>query len=168
MTSMLTYPPQCMSSGLKNLQSAARAASRLERYRNAAAADRHGSGSDSGVSGIGLTPVDELDPNAQYSSPSISPSANQSFASNAQQQAAYVQQQQQLAAMQATHYRGSSFADMTAMYAAYASHPTYTSSASSSASNLAHPYVSRDGRGSSQGSSPYMDETMDARAAGRI
>lgn len=161
-----------MSSGLKNLQSAARAASRLERYRNAAAAERHGSASDSGVSGIDLTPVDELDPNTQYSSPSISPgAANAAYTSSAQQQAAYVQQQQQqqqLAAMQATHYRGSTYADMTAIYAAYANHPTYSSSASSSASNLAHPYVSRGGRGSSQSSSPYMEETIDAHGARRV
>lgn len=55
---------KCMSSGLKNLQSAARAASRRERLESGQAI---GYDDDSGVDGIGLTPVDDLD--TSYSSP---------------------------------------------------------------------------------------------------
>jgi hypothetical protein len=54
-----------MSNGLKNLQSAARAASRRERLESGQ--PMQGYDDDSGISGIGLTPVDELD--ASYSSP---------------------------------------------------------------------------------------------------
>jgi hypothetical protein len=63
-----------MSNGLKNLQSASRAASRNERLRTqgAAGGPLTGYDDDSGISGIGLTPVDELD--ASYSSPSTSSS----------------------------------------------------------------------------------------------
>lgn len=57
-----------MSNGLKNLQSAARAASRHDRLTSqSAGGPLSGYDDDSGISGIGLTPVDELD--ASYSSP---------------------------------------------------------------------------------------------------
>ncbi|KAM4055893.1 MYB-like protein [Hirsutella rhossiliensis] len=56
---------KCMSNGLKNLQSAARAASRRNRLETSSHVT--GYDDDSGISGIGLTPVDELD--ASYSSP---------------------------------------------------------------------------------------------------
>ncbi|TQV98435.1 myb family transcription factor [Cordyceps javanica] len=55
----------CLSSGLKNLQGVARAANRRQRFdanaiaAAAAAAAAAGYDDDSGVSGIGLTPVDE-------------------------------------------------------------------------------------------------------------
>lgn len=74
-----------MSNGLKNLQSAARTAARQERIRNgqgiqgtSGASDPHLSGydDDSGISGIGLTPVDELD--ASYSSPETTASRGSS------------------------------------------------------------------------------------------
>lgn len=62
-----------MSNGLKNLQSAARAASRHDRLQSQSAAGGpqiSGYDDDSGISGIALTPVDELD--ASYSSPETS------------------------------------------------------------------------------------------------
>ncbi|RYP40022.1 hypothetical protein DL768_010674 [Monosporascus sp. mg162] len=63
----------CMNNGLKNLQSAARSASRRERLE--AGHPMHGYDDDSGISGIGLTPVDDhLD--ASYSSPETSASSN--------------------------------------------------------------------------------------------
>ncbi|KAM3529366.1 hypothetical protein MY4038_005418 [Beauveria bassiana] len=55
----------CLSSGLKNLQGVAKAANRRQRYdanamaAAAAAAAAAGYDDDSGISGIGLTPVDE-------------------------------------------------------------------------------------------------------------
>ncbi|TQS31438.1 hypothetical protein Golomagni_08282, partial [Golovinomyces magnicellulatus] len=57
---------KCMSKGLKNIQSAARAASRRERYEQSDLHRNAGYDDDSGVSGIGLTPAEEAD---QYSSP---------------------------------------------------------------------------------------------------
>lgn len=54
-----------MSNGLKNLQSAARAGARRERMESGQS--MQGYDDDSGISGLGLTPVDDLD--ASYSSP---------------------------------------------------------------------------------------------------
>ncbi|CAG7563327.1 unnamed protein product [Fusarium equiseti] len=71
---------KCMSNGLKNLQSAARAAARRDRLESGALS---GYDDDSGISGMGLTPVDDID--ASYSSPETSassivgPSVNTSF-----------------------------------------------------------------------------------------
>ncbi|KAF4120409.1 SANT protein [Geosmithia morbida] len=71
---------KCLSNGLKNIQSASRAATRLERLHSQSAAAAAGGGpltgydDDSGISGIGLTPVDELD--ASYSSPVTSISSS--------------------------------------------------------------------------------------------
>ncbi|RCI13496.1 hypothetical protein L249_5595 [Ophiocordyceps polyrhachis-furcata BCC 54312] len=64
---------KCMSNGLKNLQSAARAASRRDRLETSS---HHvpGYDDDSGISGIALTPVDELD--ASYNSSPETSSAN--------------------------------------------------------------------------------------------
>ncbi|KAI1499003.1 hypothetical protein F5X99DRAFT_411474 [Biscogniauxia marginata] len=61
---------KCMNNGLKNLQSAARSAARRERLESGHPI--HGYDDDSGISGIGLTPVDDLD--ASYSSPETSSS----------------------------------------------------------------------------------------------
>lgn len=70
---------KCMNQGLKNVQNAARAGARRERLESGQLS--HGYDDDSGISGIGLTPVDDLD--ASYSSPeastSSSHSANNSF-----------------------------------------------------------------------------------------
>lgn len=63
-----------MSNGLKNLQSASRSASRRDRMEGGASIT--GYDDDSGISGIGLTPVDEIDPS--FSSPDHSPSGSSS------------------------------------------------------------------------------------------
>ena len=68
-----------MNNGLKNLQSAARSASRRERLETSGH-PMHGYDDDSGISGIGLTPVDDqLD--ASYSSPASSGGSHHSSAS---------------------------------------------------------------------------------------
>ncbi|KJZ75283.1 hypothetical protein HIM_05209 [Hirsutella minnesotensis 3608] len=69
---------KCMSNGLKNLQSAARAASRRDRLETSSHVT--GYDDDSGISGIGLTPVDELD--ASYSSPELGSSGPSSYSSS--------------------------------------------------------------------------------------
>ena len=71
-----------MNNGLKNLQSAARSASRRERLETGhPSMQQHGYDDDSGISGIGvLTPVDDqLD--ASYSSPETSASSNSGHSS---------------------------------------------------------------------------------------
>ncbi|EEY20994.1 conserved hypothetical protein [Verticillium alfalfae VaMs.102] len=65
----------CMSNGLKNLQSAARSAAGRERLESGQPLPP-GYDDDSGISGIGLTPVDELDPS--YSSPETASSGGHS------------------------------------------------------------------------------------------
>ncbi|CAH0000157.1 unnamed protein product [Clonostachys byssicola] len=69
---------KCMSSGIKNLQSAARAATRNERLSQnhlASGQPLTGYDDDSGISGIGLTPIDQID--ASYNSPeTTSPSSD--------------------------------------------------------------------------------------------
>ncbi|KLU83919.1 hypothetical protein MAPG_02968 [Magnaporthiopsis poae ATCC 64411] len=68
---------KCMSNGIKNLQSAARHAARRERVDGA-----HGMyDDDSGVSGIGMTPIDEHD--LPFSSPSSAGSGPGSTGSSA-------------------------------------------------------------------------------------
>jgi hypothetical protein len=137
-----------MSKGLKNLQSAARAASRRGRIETdaavaaaAAAAGNTGYDDDSGVSGIGLTPVDEFD---QYSSPAPSPSTinvAHSFASTATQPVYHHQMQAQQTHL---HPNVNNFA-LTAPYSGqYVGQHAYSSSISSDGS-LQHPFVSRRG-----------------------
>ncbi|KAI0599102.1 hypothetical protein F4775DRAFT_139466 [Biscogniauxia sp. FL1348] len=65
---------KCMNNGLKNLQSAARSAARRERLESGHPI--HGYDDDSGISGIGLTPIDDLD--ASYSSPETASSSSHS------------------------------------------------------------------------------------------
>ncbi|KAK9420536.1 putative Myb-like domain-containing protein [Seiridium unicorne] len=65
---------KCMNSGLKNIQNAARAGARRERAESGQSF--HGYDDDSGISGIGLTPVDDLD--ASYSSPETATSSSHS------------------------------------------------------------------------------------------
>ncbi|KAI4862696.1 hypothetical protein F4820DRAFT_14077 [Hypoxylon rubiginosum] len=69
---------KCMNNGLKNLQSAARSAARRERLESGHPI--HGYDDDSGISGIGLTPVDDLD--ASYSSPETTASSSHSGGSH--------------------------------------------------------------------------------------
>ncbi|KAK2691989.1 hypothetical protein QWA68_009010 [Fusarium oxysporum] len=128
---------KCMSNGLKNLQSAARAAARRDRLESGALS---GYDDDSGISGMGLTPVDELD--ASYSSPettasSVVASANTSF--------------QQL---QPHHMAAAVQYSLGAYAPGYGGHG-YSSSVSSQAS-AGHPYGHH---GHSQGNSPqYMTQ----------
>ncbi|KAI1841088.1 hypothetical protein JX265_013920 [Neoarthrinium moseri] len=68
---------KCMNNGLKNIQNAARAGARRERAE--AGQSFHGYDDDSGISGIGLTPVDDLD--ASYSSPETAASSSHSGSS---------------------------------------------------------------------------------------
>lgn len=129
-----------MSNGLKNLQSAARAASRRDRLETGASLT--GYDDDSGISGIGLTPVDELD--ASYSSPSTSSSVSASHGYHLQQHAqAHLQP---LNGSQATYGLSSAYGANN-----YAGHHGYSSSVSSSAS-AGHVYGNAH-----QGTSPYMN-----------
>lgn len=68
-----------MSNGLKNLQASARQCARRERLESGQPLS-HGYDDDSGISGIGLTPVDDLD--ASYSSPETTTSSSHSNGSN--------------------------------------------------------------------------------------
>ncbi|OTB02719.1 hypothetical protein M426DRAFT_24504 [Hypoxylon sp. CI-4A] len=74
----LVVESKCMNGGLKNLQSAARSAARRERLESGH--PMHGYDDDSGISGIGLTPVDDLD--GSYSSPETTASSSHSGGSN--------------------------------------------------------------------------------------
>ncbi|KAK8850969.1 myb family transcription factor [Apiospora arundinis] len=66
---------RCMNNGLKNIQNAARAGARRERVESGQGqVFTHGYDDDSGISGIGLTPVDDLD--ASYSSPETTSSGS--------------------------------------------------------------------------------------------
>jgi hypothetical protein len=67
-----------MNNGLKNIQNAARAGARRERAESGQSF--HGYDDDSGISGIGLTPVDDLD--ASYSSPETATSSSHSTGSS--------------------------------------------------------------------------------------
>ncbi|KAL4728324.1 hypothetical protein ACLX1H_005067 [Fusarium chlamydosporum] len=130
---------KCMSNGLKNLQSAARAAARRDRLESGALS---GYDDDSGISGMGLTPVDELD--ASYSSPETSASSIVAPASTS------FQHQQ----MQPHHMAAAVQYNLSAAYApSYGGHG-YSSSVSSTAS-VGHAY----GHHHSQGNSPqYMTQ----------
>ncbi|KAK3321848.1 hypothetical protein B0H66DRAFT_473977 [Apodospora peruviana] len=64
-----TVEAQCMSNGLKNIQSHARAYSRRERLESGQPLT--GYDDDSGISGIGLTPIDDV-AEQSYSSPEAS------------------------------------------------------------------------------------------------
>lgn len=126
-----------MSQGLKNLQSAARAASRRDRLESGAFS---GYDDDSGISGIALTPVDELD--ASYSSPETTSSGAHSASSSASYQ--HLQPQMHL---------GAGAYGMGPFAGGYPSHG-YSSSVSSTTSN-GHGYM-HGGSGTSTSSSPYM------------
>ncbi|GAO19349.1 uncharacterized protein UV8b_03300 [Ustilaginoidea virens] len=141
---------KCMSNGLKNLQSAARAASRRDRLETGSHIT--GYDDDSGISGIGLTPVDELD--ASYSSPETGSSAGAALSLSSSSATTgvdyYLQAARGGAAAARAHPPSSGTGVHPASYAlgAYGgSHHWYSSSVRSSAS-LRHRYVSR-------GSSPY-------------
>ncbi|KAL5095461.1 hypothetical protein Trisim1_000236 [Trichoderma cf. simile WF8] len=143
---------KCMSNGLKNLQSAARAASRRDRLETGLT----GYDDDSGISGIGLTPVDELD--ASYSSPATSSSGTHSYSSSASYHHQQQQQQPQQQHLQphSHHLHPQHHQGPYNMGPAYYGGHGYSSSVSSTTS-MSHGYVSRGGTGTSQDSSPYLD-----------
>ncbi|KAH6877123.1 hypothetical protein B0T10DRAFT_193897 [Thelonectria olida] len=153
---------KCMSNGLKNLQSAARAAARRDRLESGGTLS--GYDDDSGISGMGLTPVDELD--TSYSSPETTSSAMHSAhsstasASAATYQALAQQQSQHSAQLLPAAYGMGSVAGTAAVAAAaayggtYAGHG-YSSSVSSNAS-AGHGYGGHAGSGQHQSHSPYM------------
>ncbi|KAM0424192.1 hypothetical protein ACHAPT_010563 [Fusarium lateritium] len=140
---------KCMSNGLKNLQSAARAAARRDRLESGALS---GYDDDSGISGMGLTPVDELD--ASYSSPETTSSVVHSVPTSATASFHQLQSQQaQMAALGNAQY-GMAAAAAAAYGGGYGGHG-YSSSVSSSAS-AGHGYGAHAGNGHSQGNSPQQ------------
>lgn len=140
-----------MSNGLKNLQSAARAASRRDRLE--AGAPLTGYDDDSGISGLALTPVDELD--ASYSSPETSSSASSSAGYHHHHHPHMsAHSQSHLQPLGAAYGLGAYGG--TGGYGAGAGHHGYSSSVSSSAS-AGQGYASHPGMGASQSNSPYLD-----------
>ena len=137
-----------MSNGLKNLQSAARAASRRNRIETGSHVT--GYDDDSGISGIGLTPVDELDASFSSPEPSSTVGPTQSFSTNsvASGLGYNIQGQSQ------PHLHPSAAGDQptfgVAAYVYGGSH-NYSSSVSSTAS-MGRRYGSRGG-------SPYMESS---------
>ncbi|KAJ6784261.1 hypothetical protein PWT90_09434 [Aphanocladium album] len=149
----------CLSHGLKNLQGTARAANRKHRFdpgtvaaAAAAAAAAAGYDDDSGISGIGLTPVDEVDMSVAYSSSPAPPSpldavhssanAAQSFTSTTTP--AYLAHPHQLAQ---AHLHPAAYSNL--IYgggAATQYHPQHAYSSSISSEGSLHPgYASRRG-----------------------
>ncbi|KAF4982575.1 hypothetical protein FDECE_17481 [Fusarium decemcellulare] len=131
---------KCMSNGLKNLQSAARAAARRDRLESGALS---GYDDDSGISGMGLTPVDELD--ASYSSPETTSSVVHSVPASAATSFHQLQTHAQMAAMSGAQYGMGAYGA-----GGYGGHG-YSSSVSSSASAG---HYGHHGNGHSQGNSP--------------
>ncbi|KAF7556485.1 hypothetical protein G7046_g6296 [Stylonectria norvegica] len=137
---------KCMSNGLKNLQSAARAAARRDRLESGGPLS--GYDDDSGISGMGLTPVDELD--ASYSSPETTASGAHSVHSNNAASAAY----QHLQPYPHTAALGATQGSYGMAYGGgYGGHG-YSSSVSSNAS-IGHGYGAHPS--ASQSSSPYIN-----------
>lgn len=162
-----------MSNGLKNLQTAARAATRFERLQiqSAAGGPITGYDDDSGISGMALTPVDELDPS--YSSPETNSSGGGGSGGrgrghpgagfHVQQQVPshpHIQHNVGAAAAAGGNYLGNFAvpAPATAYGSHHPQHHRYASSVSSNASGAGHGYGGGGGGGGSHsdsGSSPY-------------
>ncbi|KAH6645485.1 hypothetical protein BKA67DRAFT_527139 [Truncatella angustata] len=134
---------RCMSSGIKNVQNAARAGNRRERAESGQ--PFHGYDDDSGISGIGLTPVDDLD--ASYSSPETASSSSHS-ASNSFHNGYHMHLNQQA---YSHHGYPASNGGMSSS--------DYGSSVSSTA---AHGYgtIPSHSHHHSQGNSPYMGQRL--------
>ena len=128
-----------MSNGLKNIQSHARAHSRRERLESGQ--PMAGYDDDSGISGIGLTPVDDME--HAYSSPETSSSGGGGNQSAGSGSSTASQQAYSTAAMQSQNsYQGYSYGPPAG------THHGYNSSVSSSGTA---------GYGAGPGhSSPYM------------
>ncbi|KAI1149792.1 hypothetical protein F4825DRAFT_36045 [Nemania diffusa] len=155
---------KCMNNGLKNLQSASRSAARRERLEQGHSI--HGYDDDSGISGIGLTPVDDLDPS--YSSPESSSvhsqhSGGSGYAMQQQQQQQHhhhqhhhQQQHHPMAIPYGSAHHAHAHAQAQAQAAAAAGYASsYGSSVSSAAAAAAHGYAMH-AHHHSQDSSPYM------------
>ncbi|KAF9869666.1 putative myb family transcription factor [Colletotrichum karsti] len=126
---------KCMSNGLKNLQSASRAAARRERLESGQPLPP-GYDDDSGISGLGLT--DDLD--ASYSSPETVSSGHSGSGGSTTSAAGYVTSFNHLQPLHAGQYG----------YGHTGAHHGYNSSVSSNASvNGGYP-------GQSQSPSPYL------------
>ncbi|OAA73678.1 Homeodomain-related protein [Cordyceps fumosorosea ARSEF 2679] len=158
----------CLSHGLKNLQGVARAASRRQRFdanamaaaAAAAAVATTGYDDDSGVSGIGLTPVEDTSAGAlAYSSSSPAPPSSHgggggghvdmltaaSFASTATQATATTNATAYLAHLGPVAYANLMYGG-TAAASATQYHPPHAYSSSISSDGSLHPgYVSRRG-----------------------
>ncbi|KAI2638419.1 hypothetical protein GGS21DRAFT_438265 [Xylaria nigripes] len=134
---------KCMHNGLRNLNSAARSATRRERLeqRHEQRHSMQGYDDDSGVSGIGLTPVDDLD--ASYSSPETTSSSSHSHHSGG-----------------SGNYMQATMAPMpygSAAAAGYASSYSSSVSSSAAAAAAAHGYaIHAHAHHQSQDSSPYL------------
>ncbi|CRK25183.1 hypothetical protein BN1708_014164 [Verticillium longisporum] len=137
---------KCMSNGLKNLQSAARSAARRERLESGQPLPP-GYDDDSGISGIGLTPVDELDPS--YSSPETASSGGHSASGGSNGYAPHHHQH---------NHQHFAMQPMPGSYYGHhqqqQNHHGYTSSVSSNGSGAA--YSGSGHTGHSQSPSPYM------------
>jgi hypothetical protein len=135
-----------MSNGLKNLQSAARAGARRERLESGQPIQ--GYDDDSGISGIGLTPVDELD--ASYNSPETTASSGAHSASGSSTASA---------PYQGTYHSAQTSFSHGGHHAAYGYGPTggahhgYTSSVSSNGTGGGYGHT---GHSQSNSSSPYL------------
>ncbi|KAI1122028.1 hypothetical protein F5Y10DRAFT_83755 [Nemania abortiva] len=146
---------KCMHNGLKNLQSASRSAARRERLEQGHSI--HGYDDDSGISGIGLTPVDDLD--ASYSSPETSSSVHSQHSGGS---GGYAMQHHHQHHQQQHHpmtipYGSAHHAHAQAQAAVAGYSSSYSSSVSSSAAAAvaAHGYAMHPHH-HSQNSSPYM------------
>ncbi|KAK1752990.1 hypothetical protein QBC47DRAFT_304928 [Echria macrotheca] len=131
---------QCMSNGLKNIQSHARACARRERLESGQPLT--GYDDDSGVSGIGLTPIDDM-ADQSYSSPEASGSAGAHSTPGGSSNGG------------SSHH--TSFATMHHSQGGYANYQTYQPQHgySNSVSSTGTAYGQPQGQGS-QGASPYM------------
>jgi hypothetical protein len=125
-----------MSNGLKNIQSHARAYSRRERLESGQPLT--GYDDDSGISGIGLTPVDDMEPTT-YDSPESGSSSNANSGSSTASQHGYSHMQPNQNSYQGYSYGAPSNPNP--------GHHGYTSSVSSS---------STAGYGGQGHPSPYM------------
>ncbi|KAK3950611.1 hypothetical protein QBC32DRAFT_10969 [Pseudoneurospora amorphoporcata] len=141
---------QCMSNGLKNIQSHARSYSRKERLANGQSSS--GYDDDSGISGIGLTPIDDDDDDLDdYSSPepagSIHGGGAHSTSGGSTGSGGTSSHHHQAFGHQSSSYQN---------YASYQPHHGYSNSVSSTGTTGGYAAHHGGGGGSSQGTSPYM------------
>ncbi|KAI1193448.1 hypothetical protein F5X97DRAFT_39039 [Nemania serpens] len=140
---------KCMHNGLKNLQSASRSAARRERLEQGHS--MHGYDDDSGISGIGLTPVDDLD--ASYSSPEASSVHSQH--SGGSGNGGYSMHHHPMT----IPYGSAHHAHATAGYSSsYGSSVSSSAAAAAAAAAAAHGYTLHGHPHHSQDSSPYMSD----------